>query len=263
MYCAKRRKPLDARGSDCIRILRSGCDWRNQPAKTAPPRLGKCLMLEKLVGFCLRWPWLIVLSTLALTGGGAYFTATRFAIDTDTAHLFSSNIPWRKNEAALYKAFPQLSDLIVAVIDGATPEKAEDAAKRLNAALQGAPMISRSWRPDDNEFFRTNGLLFLTTPEAPAHRGNADRRARRFAVGRGGSQSARPHRRCPEQSAAGRRQPTRPRDVHRRTRRNVGRLRTGAGGRTSPRLLGETALRRLGATSGAPLRRRPIRGASS
>ncbi len=122
-------------------------------------------MLEKLVGFCLRWPWLVVLSTLALTGGGAYFTATRFAIDTDTAHLFSSNIPWRKNEAALYKAFPQLSDLIVAVIAGATPEKAEDAATRLNAALQGAPMISRSWRPDDNEFFRTNGLLFLTTPE--------------------------------------------------------------------------------------------------
>jgi hypothetical protein len=122
-------------------------------------------MLEKLVGFCLRWPWLVVLSTLALTGGGAYFTATRFAIDTDTAHLFSPTIPWRQNEAALYKAFPQLDDLIVAVIDGATPEKAEDAAKRLNAALQGAPMISRSWRPDDNEFFRANGLLFLSTPE--------------------------------------------------------------------------------------------------
>jgi hopanoid biosynthesis associated RND transporter like protein HpnN len=122
-------------------------------------------MLEKLVGFCLRWPWLVVLLTLALTGGGAYFTATRFAIDTDTAHLFSPNIPWRQNEAALYKAFPQLDDLIVAVIDGATPEKAEDAAKRLNAALQGAPLISRSWRPDDNEFFRTNGLLFLSAPE--------------------------------------------------------------------------------------------------
>jgi hopanoid biosynthesis associated RND transporter like protein HpnN len=122
-------------------------------------------MLEKLVGLCLRWPWLVVLSTLALTGGGAYFTATRFAIDTDTDNLFSPTIPWRENEAALYKAFPQLDELIVAVIDGATPEKAEDAAKRLNAALQGAPMISRSWRPDDNEFFRSNGLLFLTTPE--------------------------------------------------------------------------------------------------
>ncbi|MGA8170447.1 MAG: MMPL family transporter [Methylocystis sp.] len=122
-------------------------------------------MLEKLVGLCLRWPWLVVLATLTLTGGGAYFTATRFAIDTDTSHLFSPDIPWRKNEAALYKAFPQLDDLIVAVIDGATPEKAEDAAKRLNDALQGAPMISRAWRPDDNEFFRANGLLFLSVPE--------------------------------------------------------------------------------------------------
>jgi len=50
--------------------------------------------------------------------------------------LFSPTIPWRQNEAALYKAFPQLDDLIVAVIDGATPEKAEDAAKRLNAACR-------------------------------------------------------------------------------------------------------------------------------
>ena len=122
-------------------------------------------MLEKLVGFCLRWPRTIVVLFLVLTGVGAYFTATRFAIDTDTEHLFSPKIPWRHNEAELYKSFPQLHDLIVAVIDGDTPEKAEDAAKRLNDALQGAPLISRSWRPDDNDFFRTNGLLFLSEEE--------------------------------------------------------------------------------------------------
>ena len=122
-------------------------------------------MLERMVGFCLRWPWFVVLTILSLTIGGAYFTATHFAIDTDTNHLFSAKIPWRQNEAALYKAFPQLDDLIVAVIDGDTPEDAEDAAKRLNAALQGAPLISRAWRPEDNAFFRDNGLLYLGAPE--------------------------------------------------------------------------------------------------
>lgn len=118
-------------------------------------------MLERLVAFCLRWPWTVVLLTLALTGGGVYLTVTRFDIDTDTVHLFSSKIPWRQNEAALYKAFPQLDNLIVAVIDADTPEKADDAAKRLNASLQGKPPILRAWRPDEHEFFRQNGILFL------------------------------------------------------------------------------------------------------
>jgi hopanoid biosynthesis associated RND transporter like protein HpnN len=122
-------------------------------------------MLEKLVGFCLRWPWAIVALVLALSGGGAYLATTRFAIDTDTGHLFSPNILWRQNEAKLYKAFPQLDDLIIAVIDGQTPEKAQDAANRLTAALSGAPLISRVWRPDENDFFRSNGLLFLSTTE--------------------------------------------------------------------------------------------------
>jgi len=118
-------------------------------------------MLEKLVAFCLRWPWTIVLLTLALTGGGVYVTTERFAIDTDTAHLFSPNIPWRHNEAELYKNFPYIDDIIVAVIDAKTPDQAEDAAKRLEAGLQGMPLMQRVWRPDDDPFLRRNGLLFL------------------------------------------------------------------------------------------------------
>lgn len=122
-------------------------------------------MLEKLVGFCLRWPWLVVAATLAFTGAGAYLTATRFAIDTDTNHLFSSDIPWRQNEIELYKAFPQLDNLIIAVIDANSPEAAEDASKRLGAALAGQPLIRRVWRPEDEEFFKKNGLLYLDPSE--------------------------------------------------------------------------------------------------
>jgi hopanoid biosynthesis associated RND transporter like protein HpnN len=123
------------------------------------------MMLERLVAFCLRRPWTVVLLTLALTGGGAWLTIERFAIDTDTAHLFAPNIPWRKNETALFKAFPHVDDIIVAVIDARTPELADDAARRLNAELQGRPLLLRVWRPDEHEFFRKNGLLFLTTDE--------------------------------------------------------------------------------------------------
>ncbi|PWB80130.1 MAG: hopanoid biosynthesis-associated RND transporter HpnN [Methylocystaceae bacterium] len=122
-------------------------------------------MLEKLVAWCIRRPWTVVVVTLALTVSGAYLTATRFAIDTDTAHLFSSDVAWRKNEAQLYKSFPQVDDIIVAVIDAKTPEQAEDAANRLRDALKGKPRMSRVWRPDDHEFFRENGILFLGAKE--------------------------------------------------------------------------------------------------
>ena len=128
-------------------------------------------MLERVMAFCLRWPWIVVLLTVALTAGGVYFTATRFAIDTDTAHLFSPTIPWRQNEAQLYKAFPHVDDIIVAVIDAKTPELADDAAQRLTAELQGRPLISRAWRPDDHEYFRKNGLLFLSKEDIQRHTG--------------------------------------------------------------------------------------------
>ncbi|HXY58022.1 MAG TPA: MMPL family transporter [Methylocystis sp.] len=122
-------------------------------------------MLEQLVGACVRRPWLIVLTTLLFTGAGSYFLVDRFAIDTDTSHLFSPAIAWRQNEAKLYKAFPDLDDLIVVVIDGKTAAKAEDAARKLSDALKGAPRLPRVWRPEDNEFFRKNGLLYLDSKE--------------------------------------------------------------------------------------------------
>jgi len=94
-------------------------------------------MLEKLVAFCLRWPWTVVLFTLALSGAGAYETVGKFQIDTDTVNLFSSSLPWRQNENRLYKEFPETVDLIVAVIDADTPEKALQDVVEARRALVG------------------------------------------------------------------------------------------------------------------------------
>jgi len=65
----------------------------------------------------------------------------------------------------MYRAFPALEDIIVAVIDAPTGKEADDAARRLNDALQNRPLISRSWRPDEDQFFHRNGLLYLPTDE--------------------------------------------------------------------------------------------------
>ena len=72
---------------------------------------------------------------------------------------------WRQNELSLYKSFPQLDEIIVAVIDAKTSQQADDAAAKLYEALRGKPLIQRVWRPDDNQFFRENGILFLSKEE--------------------------------------------------------------------------------------------------
>jgi uncharacterized protein len=123
-------------------------------------------MLERIVAFCTRRPWLVIGLSLALTLLGLFVTITRFSINTDTARLISADVPWRQHEAALDSAFPQRTDLILAVVDGDTPERADEAADRLARALQAEQKLLKSVRrPDSGPFFDKNGLLFLPTEE--------------------------------------------------------------------------------------------------
>lgn len=120
-------------------------------------------MIEALVAFCVRRPWFVVIMAALVTGLALFVTITRFAINTDTARLISPEVDWRKNEIAFDRAFPQRVNLIVAVIDGETPEIADEAADKLAAALAGKPALFTSvTRPDAGPFFARNGLLFLS-----------------------------------------------------------------------------------------------------
>ena len=123
-------------------------------------------VIERIVAFCIRRPWLVIAVSLALTLTGLFVTITRFAINTDTARLISSSVPWRQNEIAFDKAFPQRADLILAVIDGETPEIADEAAGKLAGALEThRDVLNLVRRPDSGTFFDKNGLLFLSTEE--------------------------------------------------------------------------------------------------
>ena len=123
-------------------------------------------MIERTVAFCIRRPWLVIGLWTALALLGLFHTTTQFSINTDTARLISPDVDWRQNETALDTAFPQRTDLIVAVVDGATPERAEEAASRLEEALSGKPALLKGVRrPDSGPFFDQNGLLFLPTEE--------------------------------------------------------------------------------------------------
>jgi hopanoid biosynthesis associated RND transporter like protein HpnN len=105
--------------------------------------------------------WLVAV-TLALTLAGGFYSARNVTIDTDLDKLISQDLPWRQSAAEMDKAFPQNVDLLVAVIDGDTPDQAEDAATDLANKLKSQDTLFRNVRvPDGIDFFRQNGLLFL------------------------------------------------------------------------------------------------------
>ncbi|WP_298224948.1 MMPL family transporter [Acidocella sp.] len=100
---------------------------------------------------------------------GLVYTFRNLAIDTDTDHLFASNLPWRRAQAIEDKNFPQFNDLIVAVVRGDTPEEASETAAALNAALNADKANFMDSRyPSGSPFYRNEGLLLLPTAELVA-----------------------------------------------------------------------------------------------
>src|SRR5262249_49130620 len=120
------------------------------------------LWIGRVVAASARHPFIVLLLSLGLTAVALGYSARHFAMTTDTAQLISSKDAWRQHELAYEKAFPSLQWLTIVVIDGATPELAEDAAKRLSSALAArSALFHNVRRPDGGPFFDRNGLLFL------------------------------------------------------------------------------------------------------
>lgn len=123
-------------------------------------------LIVGLVRASCRFAWLVILAGIVLTGLAVEYTRNNFAINTDSSQLIASKLPWRQRELAFDKAFPQRADLIIAVLDGPTPEAAELAAGKLAARLRVEPKLFQVVRrPDGGPFFDRNGLLFLDKAE--------------------------------------------------------------------------------------------------
>ena len=119
----------------------------------------------------MAWPVVLAACALAILAGG--YTARHFQLDTNSENLLSQKATWRQNELRYDRAFPQQDNLIVAVVDGATAERAEEAATSLAAALTcDHRHFTSVRRPDGGPFFEREGLLLLplkqvkTTTEA-------------------------------------------------------------------------------------------------
>jgi hopanoid biosynthesis associated RND transporter like protein HpnN len=148
-------------------------DNSNTPSRSEPSGFARFLdslgsvwlLAQRLVPIAVARPWLTTLAGLLLGALAVVYAASHFALTTDTDALLSRSLPWRVQERAYNATFPDPGKIVV-VIDGKTPELAEQAAAGLTARLQSeGPLFTSIKRPDATDFFRQNGLLFQSYPD--------------------------------------------------------------------------------------------------
>jgi hypothetical protein len=123
-------------------------------------------VIEGLVAYSVRYRWIVLAVVAAMTVVSTGVAVHLFRINTDVERLIDPKEPWRQDEIAFEKAFPQRSNLIVAVIDGQTPEETEEAAAALTRTLsERKTLIENVYRPDGGPFFEKNGLLLTSQAE--------------------------------------------------------------------------------------------------
>ena len=104
----------------------------------------------------------VLVAATAVTAGASYYVATNQEINTDTDAMLAEDLPFRAAEREFQAAFPQLSDILLVVIEGENPDLVEDAGSALAGRLTGRPDLYRSvYHPAGDPFFQRNGLLFL------------------------------------------------------------------------------------------------------
>lgn len=126
-------------------------------------------IIARIVDLSRRNAASIAFAALLLSVGSGLYAARHLAIDTDIEHMLPTDLAWRRDDAALDRAFPQNASLLVIVIDGESAESADRAARELTERLRAEPLLFRYVRrPDGGAFFDRNGLLFLPVDDLQA-----------------------------------------------------------------------------------------------
>ncbi|MGR9012046.1 MAG: MMPL family transporter [Gammaproteobacteria bacterium] len=124
------------------------------------------IIFSRLGNLTLGHP-ITVLSIVVMFGIFALqYTADHLSINTDTAELIAPDAPFQKNRRTYEKAFSQDMHTLLLVVESDTPELTKSATKRLQRLLSvNKDHFSSAYIPNDNEFFRQNGLLYLDIDE--------------------------------------------------------------------------------------------------
>lgn len=111
----------------------------------------------------------VMVAVLLATAGLGWYAAGHLGMNTDTTNMLDAELPFRRANDAIDKAFPASGDLILVLVEAEGADLAADSAQRLATALRqrGGAITSVSY-PAGDPFFRRNGLVFLSVEELSA-----------------------------------------------------------------------------------------------
>lgn len=117
--------------------------------------------VDALVRTSLRFRYGVLLLAAATTVAAGWYTATHIGISTNTAEMLSEKLPWRIAYIDYQEAFPLFEDTIVVVVDGETPDIADEAAARLATVLATDKQhFTDVFHPLGSAFMRRHQLLY-------------------------------------------------------------------------------------------------------
>jgi len=122
--------------------------------------------LVTLVDFSRRTALWIVLGALVGSAGLLAYTATNLTLDTNPLNLLDPTLPFRSLKHDFETAFPQLSDVVVVIVDSESTSDAEEVAKALVVQLERhSELFQDIYHPGTGPFFDSAGFLYLDTAE--------------------------------------------------------------------------------------------------
>src|SRR5579872_4870224 len=107
--------------------------------------------ISRVVDFCVRHAWWIILIALGLAGISGAYAAGHFALKTDIDDLLSPDLPWVRQAASYAREFPKREILVV--VDAPTPELTEQATTKFAATLRTHPDRIRSLSQSGSDTF--------------------------------------------------------------------------------------------------------------
>ena len=111
----------------------------------------------------LNRPWLLIVSFVVATGFVGKYTMDNLTVNTNTANMFSTQLPFQQNRIRLEKAFPQDIDTLLLLVEGDSPEQTSAVVRRISGELrEKKDAVTSVYVPDEGEFFDRNGMLYLS-----------------------------------------------------------------------------------------------------
>ncbi len=118
---------------------------------------------------CQRRPVVTLVLTLALSAGLGVYATRSIGFNVDPNALFPEHLRFQQMILRFERYFPVLTNSLLIVVDGKTPEATRAAQVSLLAALQErTDVISRAFLPGEEPFFESTGLLYGSVDDLEA-----------------------------------------------------------------------------------------------